>query len=309
MIQGITSKVSGLRKGTLIAFLLIGIIILQSCLLLYLRQRNNEDYLFSEKLLKLGDEDEPTEANTRMQPSLPPINLLKTSKFYRDATALNCEPGHNKENKLLKSHFQEFFKDETIIERTRNCDNYFNEIPVLNLLDDDQKFSNEFPLAFSHLLNHEIGVFEAFLAVNFRPSDRHCIYIDKKAESKVTDAVQGLVKCYHEKFFSDLSVEERNRKLFVYDWTNPVIWGHISVLEGDLACLRQLLSEDQNNPNPWKYYFNLAGSELPLKSEKWTRKMLKNLDGKSITEGNPIPPNNHNREVETHFIHWFDYNK
>ena len=284
--EDLISKIPKLRRCLLITSLLIGIVIILHS---YYYLSNSQGELLH-----------------RPQPLSPPIHPLRTSKFYLNAAALNCEPGHNEENEPLKSHFQEFFKDETIIERTRNCDKYFDEIPVLNLLDDDQKFSNEFPLAFSHLVHHEIGVFEAFLAVNFRPSDRHCIYIDKKAESKVTDAVHGLVKCYHEKFFSDLPVEERNGKLFVYDWTNPVIWGHISVLEADMACLRQLLSDDQNNPNPWKYYFNLAGSELPLKSERWTRKMLKNLDGKSITEGNPLSPFFIDRHFDTYFLHRFD---
>ena len=38
-------------------------------------------------------------------------------------------------------------------------------------------------------------------------------------------------------------------------------WGHISVLDADLICLRHLLAVGQ-----WDYFVNTAGTEMPMAS-------------------------------------------
>ncbi len=55
-------------------------------------------------------------------------------------------------------------------------------------------------------------------------------------------------------------------KIFVAPSRKEIYWGHISLLEADLACHELLYSRHDE----WKFYLNLAGSELP-------RYMLKRL--------------------------------
>ena len=54
------------------------------------------------------------------------------------------------------------------------------------------------PLAFSHMVHQDVGIFEIFLSLSFYPSNSHCVYIDAKADKKVFDAVNGIVNCYNE---------------------------------------------------------------------------------------------------------------
>ena len=44
-----------------------------------------------------------------------------------------------------------------------------------------------------------------------------------------------------------------------------------------MACLRHLLVNDRHREIDWKYFITTAGSELPLKSENWTRMALMQL--------------------------------
>ena len=199
-----------------------------------------------------------------------------------------------------KESIRKFLSEDQIILRTESCSQYFETFPVLNHLHPENR--SDFPLAFSHLVHHEIGVFEAFLAMYFRPTDMHCIYIDKKATDKVRKTVNRLLKCYREQFYE--SDEEAYRHLFVHDESEVIVWGDSSILKADLACLRQLLINDKASKTQWKYFFNLAGSELPLKTEAWTRQMLRNLDGKSLVKGFELPGGNQFRLQKPHYLKW-----
>jgi hypothetical protein len=55
-------------------------------------------------------------------------------------------------------------------------------------------------LAFSHMVHHDVGIFEMFLASSYHPSNSHCVYVDAKAPKKVFSAVNGIVNCYKERF-------------------------------------------------------------------------------------------------------------
>ena len=61
-------------------------------------------------------------------------------------------------------------------------------------------FQLEIPLAFSHLVHRDAGIFEVFMATAYHPKNSHCIYLDAKADEKVKEAVIGIVNCYKEKY-------------------------------------------------------------------------------------------------------------
>ena len=210
---------------------------------------------------------------------------------------ISCDKNPSAEK---KGAVKKFLQEDHIIARTEDCNKYFETFPVLHNLQPYNQ--SDFPLAFSHLVHHEIGVLEAFLALYFRPFDMHCIYIDKKATGKVRMAVDRLLRCYREQFYT--SEEKGYRHMFVHDESDNIVWGDSSILRADLSCLRQLLINDRGIKNEWKYFFNLAGSELPLKTEAWVRTMLKKLNGKSLVEGFELPAGNMFRIETPHYLKW-----
>ena len=109
--------------------------------------------------------------------------------------------------------------------------------------------------------------------------------------------------CYREKFFE--SDEEGSKHIFIYENSNPTFWGHISILNADLACLRHIQFNDRNRKVGWKYFFNLAGSELPLKSEERAREILRGLEGDNgIIGGYKMPISNLGRIKNPFYMKW-----
>ena len=242
-------------------------------------------------MLTLLPHDYHFNPSSSMSRALPPID---TRSWFLN---ISCDknPSLDKKDAIRK-----FLSEDQIMLRTDDCHSYFETFPVLHQLQ-PQNQSN-FPLAFSHLVHHEIGVLEAFLAIYFRPIDMHCIYIDRKATDQVRKAVNRLLKCYREQFYE--SDEQGQRHMFVHFESEVIEWGDSSILKADLACLRQLLVNDKASTAQWQYFFNLAGSELPLKTEEWTRKMLRRLEGKSLVEGLELPEGNRFRIETPHYLKW-----
>ena len=117
-------------------------------------------------------------------------------------------------------------------------------------------------------------------------------------------ALKSLVNCYQEKFYSS-EKEEGSKRLFIHDESEPIFWGHSNILKADLSCLKQLLINDQDSRDPWKYFLNLAGSELPLKSDVWTRTMLMNLpEEQNIIDSFELPEDNLYRADNPWYLKW-----
>ena len=98
---------------------------------------------------------------------------------------------------------EDWFEEKKIIERTSNCETYFQSVPVFAMNQDIFAYEKEtldssIRLAFSHMLHNQVAIYEAFLAMYFRPYNYYCIHIDRKADDIVRKAVEGLVKCYAE---------------------------------------------------------------------------------------------------------------
>jgi hypothetical protein len=78
--------------------------------------------------------------------------------------------------------------------------NIFGLLPKLLPNINDICFQLEIPLAFSHLIHRDVGIFEVFMATTYHPQNSHCIFVDAKASEKVKRAVDGIVNCYEEKY-------------------------------------------------------------------------------------------------------------
>ncbi|TRY73679.1 hypothetical protein TCAL_10160 [Tigriopus californicus] len=177
---------------------------------------------------------------------------------------INCSDPKSYKDPLLQRDMKQFLSEDAILERTKNCDEYFRLMPT-------NAFHNvsveEWKLRFgvAHSLHTQIGIFEMYLALHYRPVDSHCIHLDLKASDKVKSAVRSLVRCYKLKFPGSM--------FMIAKLEIPVYWGWDSVLEADLVCLRLLLEHDTR----WQYFMNPAGTELPLVSYRaFRRKLVEN---------------------------------
>lgn len=178
--------------------------------------------------------------------------------------SIDCHEESSYSSEEVKQLTAQFLSPTQILARTSDCDNYFTIIKTFGLapfLDSE----TEYPLAFSHGVHTQPGLLELFLSLTFRPMDSHCIHVDAKAPDEVQAAIMGIVKCYNYKF--------KKANVFVAKHSIPVFWGHHSVLDIDLMCMRQL-REAPRSQQKWRALLNPAGSELPLKSINSIRQIL-----------------------------------
>ena len=110
-------------------------------------------------------------------------------------------------------------KEETIVARTANCDKYFQYVPAAFQNTQITKYEkihlkSDVRLAFSHMLHNQVAIYEAFLAMYFRPYNYYCLHIDRKAEKIIRKAIEGLVKCY--------AAEVTTGNIFVIDKTESI---------------------------------------------------------------------------------------
>ena len=105
-----------------------------------------------------------------------------------------------------------------------------------------------YPLAFTILVYDNLEQFDFLLRTIHRQFNYYCIHVDLKAPLALYQAVQQRSRCV-----SNIYLAERRLN---------VTWGHFSVLEAERMCQAELLKQS----NQWKYYLNLAASDLPLKT-------------------------------------------
>ncbi len=164
------------------------------------------------------------------------VNFAASTSFRPKQCKAKADEGH-------KATLRNFFSESAIIQRTRNCTNYFGKIREFFPLESAAKIESEvifdFPLAFAISIHEQVGIFEAFLASSFRISDSYCIHVDSKAESEVKEAVAGLVKCYKDRYKQ--SKRSKNGAIFTHPTPIVVHWGTFSVLEADLMCYREIV--------------------------------------------------------------------
>lgn len=94
----------------------------------------------------------------------------------------------------------------------------------------------------------------SLLSAIYRPWNFYCIQLDSKSSAEFVRIVRRLVDCYN----SDNP--ESDPGVFLSSLSISLVWQHSSLLEGDLACLSQLL----NGSHHWQYYVNVVGSEFPI---------------------------------------------
>ena len=229
--------------------------------LYYLLTRSAGHHLFAPGRLKAMD------AFSTFLGSAPMMETLR-SLIRR----VDCTDSFSFKNDTTRAHVQRYLTEAAIINRTMNCNAYFDTVQTF-AFEKVTKAERDFPVSYGHLVNGQVGTFEMYLALHFRPSDAHCIHLDPKASETVHRAVEQLVGCYNRKF--------PHSTFFIAKHPVPVLWQDESVLRADLICLRQLMQRDNN----WKIFLNLASSELPFMSHRKFREKLASANGSVIDVG------------------------
>ena len=150
---------------------------------------------------------------------------IKSKETFK-GDKLDIEDVLRDKKETSSNFFDQDWSDENIIlKRAENCENYYDNVPVFSFNHEIvQKEKKEFgdratPLAFSHMLHHQVSIYEVFLAMYFRPINFYCIHVDVKANDSVRGTVEQLVKCYSNKTTTG--------KIFVLDKSESldVRWG------------------------------------------------------------------------------------
>ena len=94
-----------------------------------------------------------------------------------------------------------------------------------------------FPLAFSILMYKDVEQFERLLRAIYRPHNFYCVHIDGKAKYTIKKGVRAVVSCFENVFIASERVK--------------VKWGRFTVLQPELACMRDLLHNQT-----WRYVCN-----------------------------------------------------
>ena len=111
---------------------------------------------------------------------------------------------------------QDWHDEPQIYERTQNCDMYFDLLETTFMMNksiiskhETENLNNEINLAFTHMLHHQVAIYEIFLALYFRPNNFYCIHVDVKSSDLIRKSVENLVNCYSNKITTG--------KIFVLD--------------------------------------------------------------------------------------------
>lgn len=113
-------------------------------------------------------------------------------------------------------------------------------------------------MAFTILVHDNLDQFDFLLRTIYRRSNYYCIHVDQKAPLTFYQSIRDRARCV-------TNIHLLEKRL-------DVRWGQFSVLEAEHLCQRELLKQSTQ----WRYYFNLASTDLPLKTN-WEFVRILNL--------------------------------
>ncbi|PAA87787.1 hypothetical protein BOX15_Mlig030487g1 [Macrostomum lignano] len=129
-----------------------------------------------------------------------------------------------------------------------------------------------FPLAFSILMFKDFYQAEKLFRAVYRPEHFYCLHVDVKSSNDFSRAASLYASCLDNVI---LASPRQN-----------VQWGFFSVLEADLACMRQLLALSDK----WRYFINLTGQEFPLRTMRELVRIVRGLNGANNVENAGVRP-------------------
>lgn len=118
-----------------------------------------------------------------------------------------------------------------------------------------------FPLAFIILAHRDFEHLERLLRVLYRPQNVFCIHLDAKVDETLKAAVSSLVKCFH--------------NVVLASSPQSIVYAGASRLMADIVCMKDL----QVTGSKWRYLFQMAATELPLRTNLEMVQILKEMGG------------------------------
>ena len=156
--------------------------------------------------------------------------------------------------------------EETYLEWTKDCSNFKTSRGYVT-----SPLSQEeagFPLAFSIAMYTDVEQAERLLRMIYQPQNVYCIHIDIKASVLVHRTMHHIAQCFP--------------NVFIASHLDKIKWGDISVLYPDLNCMRDLINFYKGR---WKYYINLTGQEMPLRTNYELVRIAKIFNGSNDIAG------------------------
>ncbi|WAR03784.1 GCNT1-like protein, partial [Mya arenaria] len=167
-------------------------------------------------------------------------------------------------NRSLDTERHRDFLDLTSISASDNCETYKKTMGFFT--GEALEFEQTFPLAFSIVIYKDFQMFELLMRAIYRPQNLYCVHMDNTATVEFKQRVTNVSGCFENVFLASQEVNVR--------------WGTMSAFKPDLVCMQDMLRKGGN----WKYFINLTGQELPLRTNYELVKILRVLDGKNIIE-------------------------
>ena len=117
---------------------------------------------------------------------------------------------------------------------------------------------------------------ELSLATIFRPQNSYCVHVDHKSSSLFRSTVANMVECYRTRY--------PGSSIYPATMSYDVYWGHFSIVQAELICMRDLLTNGRN----WSYALNMAGSEVMLATNLELVNILSQGEGERYSESAPM---------------------
>ncbi|KAK6170304.1 hypothetical protein SNE40_018724 [Patella caerulea] len=151
---------------------------------------------------------------------------------------------------------------------SENCQ-FFRQI---NGYDDKvvTKLEEDFPLAFGIRLHKSPGQMEQILRIIYRPHNFYCIHVDNGSDIRVFNSLRSVARC-----FDNVVVLSQIR----------TVYATIRLVEADLLCMKEAMKSTIQ----WKYFLNMAGQELPLKTNLEMVQICHLFQGKNDIESEAMP--------------------
>ena len=154
--------------------------------------------------------------------------------------------------------------------KTHTCKHFMDELEDNVYTTKDEI---DFPLAFTMVVHNNASQVFRLLKVLYRPHNIYCIHYDSRSSADMKLLFKKLTKCF-DNIITPSSISE-------------VEWGHHSLMDAQMNCLRKLLRS--SDKYPWHYVITLCGKELPLRTNGEIVQLLKRFKGNSAIHAFPIP--------------------
>ncbi|XP_050392131.1 beta-1,3-galactosyl-O-glycosyl-glycoprotein beta-1,6-N-acetylglucosaminyltransferase [Patella vulgata] len=132
------------------------------------------------------------------------------------------------------------------------------------------KLEEDFPLAFGIRLHKSPVQMEQILRIIYRPHNFYCIHVDNGSDIRVFNSLKSVARC-----FDNVIVLSQIR----------TVYSSIRLVEADLLCMKEAMKSTIQ----WKYFLNMAGQELPLKTNLEIVQICQLFQGRNDIESEAMP--------------------